>query len=294
MEGQGDAEPLESVRTTRHFGGFPDVDEEPWLVLGGGGVKGLAHVGAWRALVEAGLRPKGIVGTSIGAVVGALAASGMSHEEGRRLALEVEHDDIVRIDRRSVWINGIRQISVFRGEALRGHYEKLLPPGGWDDLEIPLLINAVDLTDGSTAWFGHGARTDLSLLDAAYASSALPVFYPPLLRNGRAYVDGGAAHPLPMDRAAAAGARRIIAVDVGAGETADVAQAIEQGMLGIQQRVFAIMSHRLRREAFDRWSGPPLLYIRPRVEGYGTFGFEHIPYFLEEGYRATKQALQAL
>lgn len=291
MGGQGDAEAPEIPRVMRHFRHFPEVAEAPWLVLGGGGLRGLAHVGAWRALTEAGLRPAGIVGTSVGALVGALAAAGTSNEDGRRLALELRHDDIARVNRRSVWINGIRQTSVFQGEALREHYAKLLPAGGWDALEIPLLVNAVDLADGSTAWFGHGARTDVSLLDATYASSALPVFYPPLVRDGHAYVDGGAAHPLPIAKAAEVGARRIIAIDVGSGATADVAQTLEQGMLGIHQRVFSLMTHRLRREALERWEGPPLLYVRPRVDGYGTFAFEHIPYFLDEGYRAMKEAL---
>ena len=293
MEGQADAE-AENDRTTRHSAGFSEVGEAPWLILGGGGVKGLAHIGAWKALAEAGMRPAGIVGTSIGALIGALAASGLTSADGHRLAKELEHDDIVRVNRRAVWINGIRQVSVFRGDVLREHYASLLPQGGWDELEIPLLVNAVDLSDGSTAWFGHGARTDLSLLDATYASSALPVFYPPFEHGGTAYVDGGATDPLPMAKAAEVGARRIIAVDVGAGRGADVAEALGQGMLGVHQRVFAIMTHARRAEAFERWSGPPLLYVRPRLEGYGTFGFEHVPYFLEEGYRATKQALAAL
>jgi NTE family protein len=283
-----------SARAMRHSEGFQGVEDAPWLVLGGGGIKGLAHVGAWRALDEAGICPAGIIGTSIGALVGALAASDTSHEEGWRLALELERHDIVQVNRRSVWINGIRQVSVFRGGALRDHLEGLLPEAGWEALELPMLINAVELTDGSTAWFGPGARTDLSLLDAVYASCALPVFYPPLERDGKAYIDGGAAHPLPLHKAAEAGAGRIIAVDAGSGRTGDVAETIEQGMLGIHQRVFAIMTHRRRREALERWEGPPLVYVRPRLDGYGTFGFEHIEYFLEEGYRATKEALARL
>jgi NTE family protein len=284
----------ENAHAARYSAGFRDVVERPWLVLGGGGLKGLAHVGAWRALEDAGIHPAGIVGTSIGALVGALAASGMAHQEGRRLALELRHDDIVRVNRRAVWINGIRQVSVFRGEALRAYYAKLLGETTWSSLGLPLLVNAVDLADGSTAWFGAGARTDLPLLDAIYASSALPVFYPPLERDGGAFVDGGTVDALPMSRAAQAGARRIIAIDVGAGRSGDVAEALGQGLLGIHQRVFAITTHRTRIEAFERWDGPPLLYVRPRLEGYGTFEFEHVAYFLEEGYRAMRETLDAM
>ena len=85
-----------------------DLCDTPWVVLGGGGLKGLVHVGAWRALTEAGVQPAGIVGTSIGALVGALAASGMTWQEMREHALALKKTDIVRVNRRVAWINGIR------------------------------------------------------------------------------------------------------------------------------------------------------------------------------------------
>ena len=287
---QADDDPYRT-RTLRHATGFRDVPEAPWLVLGGGGLKGLAHIGALAALDEAGIRPAGIIGTSIGALIGALASAGMEPDEGRRLAGELERSDILRFNRRAVLINGIRQVSLFRGEPLHDYYARLLPSGGWSALKIPFWLNAVDLHDGATAWFGRDARLDVSLVDAVYASSALPVFYPPFEQDGRAYVDGGTVHPLPTKKAAELGAPRIIAIDVGAGPEADTAEAIRQGMLGIHQRIFSIMTHRRRQDAYDGWDGPPMLYVRPRLDGYGTFGFEHIDYFLDEGYRAAKEAL---
>ena len=181
-----EGESLRKPSTTSTFG---DLGTRPWLVLGGGGLKGLAHVGAWRALVEAGVRPQGIVGTSIGALIGVLASSGMSWEEMREHALAVRRADIVRLNRRAAWINGIRQPSLFRGNSLMEFYERLVPPEGWNSLRIPVLVNAVDLADGSTEWFGTGARTDVSVAEAVYASSALPVFYPPFVHEGRAFVD---------------------------------------------------------------------------------------------------------
>ena len=154
-----------------------------------------------------------------------------------------------------------------------------------------MLINAVDLGDGSTEWFGTGERLDISLADAVYASSALPVFYPPLEVGGRAFIDGGTSHPLALQRAHEAGASTIIGVDVGAGETGDVESILEQGMLSVHQRIFAIMTWRRRQELVAEWDGPPLIYIRPRLEGYGTFDFDSVEYFLEEGYRAARKAL---
>ena len=98
-----------------------------WLVLGGGGLKGLAHIGAWRALTEAGVELEGIVGTSIGSLVGALAASGAGWKEMRVAARALRREDIVRVNRRAVLFNGIRQVSVFRGDILKEYYQSILP-----------------------------------------------------------------------------------------------------------------------------------------------------------------------
>jgi NTE family protein len=281
----------ESPHSARTFAGFDPAGPSPWLVLGGGGLKGLAHIGAWQALCEAGVTPRGIVGTSIGALIGALAASGETPAEMREKGLALERKDIVRINRRTVWINGVRQLSIFHGEALHGHLEALLPEGGWGALRIPVLMNAVELGDGSTEWFGPGARTDVSLVDAVYASSALPVFYPPFELDGRAYVDGGINRTLAMGKAQEEGAERIIAVDVASSGRVDLREVLDGGLIAVHQRIVGIMTAARRHDLVSTWQGPPLLYVRPRLEGYGTFDFEHIPYFLDEGYRATREAL---
>jgi len=263
----------------------------PWLVLGGGGLKGLAHVGAWQALREYGYRPAGIVGTSIGALVGTLIAAGTTSAEMRALAAALRKEDIIRVNRLAVWINGIRQESVFRGDTLREYLERILPSGGWDALEIPLQVNAVDLGTGDTVWFGHGARTDVSLVDAVHASAALPVFYPPVWIDGRAYVDGGTAYPLAIHRAAHLGADHVTAVDVGAGPESPAEQVVAKGMLAVHQRIFAIMTFRRRRDALATWNGPPLRAVRPKLDGYEAFDFEHVGYFVDEGYAAMRAAL---
>lgn len=252
----------------------------------------MAHVGALKALEEAGVRPKGIIGTSIGSLIGALFASGMPAARMRDIALGLDRRDITRLNRRAVWINGIRETSVFRGDTLREYLADLLPDEGWGALRVPVLINAVDLGDGSVQWFGPGDREDISLLDAVYASSALPVFYPPFQLAGRAYVDGGISRSLPLEKAEEEGAERIVAVDVGSGETAEVQGVLDQGMIAIHQRVVSIMAWQRRHEMVSRWQGVPLLYVRPRLDGYGTFDFDQVAYFLDEGYRAMRERLR--
>lgn len=270
--------------------GIP-LGEAPWLVLGGGGLKGLAHLGAWRALREAGFHPAGILGTSIGALVGACLSGGRDPDELEAEARRLTRADITRIQRRALWVNGIRSEALFRGDVLRAYLANVLPPGGWEAMAIRFQANAVELGSGRTEWFGVGARTDVPLVEAIYASSALPLFYPPGRLPGGAYVDGGTGAALPIERAAELGATSVIAIDVGSGELGEVGRILEEGMLSIHQRVFAIMSGRRRRESIAQWNGPPLLYIRPDLDGYGTFSFENIEYFLEEGYRSTRDRI---
>jgi NTE family protein len=263
----------------------------PWLVLGGGGLRGLAHVGAWRALDEVGFRPAGILGTSIGALVGACIAGGRPTDELEDEARELERTDIARLQRRALWVNGIRSEALFRGDALEAYLGRILPPGGWQDLQVRFQANAVELGSGREEWFGPGARTDVSLPRAVYASAALPLFYPPARIPGGAYVDGGVANALPLGRARELGATGIVAVDAGSGEGSEVRKVLADGMLAIHQRVMSIQSGRRRREEVAAWSGPPLLYVRPRLDGFGTFEFEAVDYFLGEGERAAREAM---
>lgn len=263
----------------------------PWLVLGGGGLRGLAHVGVWRALHELDFRPAGVIGTSIGSLVGALIAAGRPVGEMEDEARELRRTDIARVQRRALWVNGIRSEALFRGDTLEAYLGRILPPGGWRDLSLRFQANAVELGTGRSEWFGVGARTDVSLTRAIYASAALPLFFPPARIPGGVYVDGGVAATMPLGRARELGATAIVAVDVGSGEEGDARKTLADGMLGIHQRVFSIMAGRRRREEVAHWSGPPLLYIRPRLDGYGTFDFEAIDYFLEEGYRAGRESM---
>ena len=104
-------------------------------------------------------------------------------------------------------------------------------------------------------------------------------------------MDGGAEHMLPLHRAAELGATGIVAVDPGSTVKVSADAVVAGGMLAMHERVFSIMSGRLRRQAVDEWDGPPLLYLRPELEGYGSFDFAHVPYFLEEGERSARAAL---
>lgn len=269
-----------------------NLGERVVLVLGGGGVKGVAHAGAWRALKEAGVEVAEIVGTSIGSLVGASIAGGADATELEARARALEKRDIVDINRWALLPMGIRQVSVFRGEALRFYIARVLPTLDWSELTIPLTVNAVDLETGKTVWFGTGGRQDVPLAEAVYASSALPVFYPPAQVDGMRLVDGGVMDAVPITKAADRGADVIIAVHASAGRQKDAADTVEKGMVAIHHRVMDIMSYARREVVEDSWFGPPVITVRPDVSRYSTFDFDAVEYFLAEGYRAMRQALE--
>lgn len=281
---------LEPVETAT----FPPMaqGERVILVLGGGGVKGVAHAGAWRALLEAGVEVSGIVGTSIGALVGASIAGGADPDRLTRNARGLEKADIVDINRWALLPMGIRQPSIFRGEALRAYIAAVLPVAAWSELKIPLSVNAVDLETGETVWFGAGGRLDVALADAVYASAALPVFYPPAEIDGMYLVDGGVMDTVPITKAADLGADRIIAVHASAGMQKDSEDTVDKGMVAIHHRVLDIMAYARRSVVEDSWLGPPVLKVEPDVSRYSTFDFDAADYFLEEGYRAMREALR--
>ena len=262
------------------------------LVLGGGGVKGMAHVGVWRALEEVGIRPAEIIGTSIGALVGVCIAGGESSAALSARALALTKQDIVMLNRWALLFNGIRQPSVFRGETFQDYVRRVLPVEEWAELTLPVSMNAVHLETGRMEWFGAGGRTDVPVWKAVYASCALPVFYPPADLGGKLYVDGGVGDTLPVTRAAERGADLIIAADVGAGPVKDSQDTVSKGMVAVHHRVFDIQAYARKRLILDEWRGPDLIYIRPPLDGVSTFDFTRTEFFLEEGYRSTMAALQ--
>ena len=261
------------------------------LVLGGGGIKGLAHVGAWRAVREAGIEVSEIIGTSIGGMIGAALAGGDDLDQLREKALDLKKPNLVTINRWAVLLNGIRQQSVFRGDVFADYVKSVIPVDSFAELSIPVSMNAVDLGTGETVWLGHGGDMNVSVSRAVTASCALPVFYPPVEVNGRLLIDGGVLNNLPIDYAASRGAELIIAVDVGSGGERDARQVVAQGMVAIHHRVTEIMGYPRKMEMLDNWSGPPLVYARPKIDKYSTFEFGQTDFFLEEGYRAVKEAL---
>jgi NTE family protein len=262
------------------------------LVLGGGGMKGTAHVGVWKALEEAGVIPDAIVACSIGSLIGAALSGGMGWRELAEVARALRRDDIVQINRRAVFMGGVREEAVFSGEHYRGWIRRNLPLESFADAQIPVRINAVSLVGCGEVWFGTGVREEVDPVLAVYASCAIPIYYPPLRLDGDFLVDGGVLNVLPVDQAFAWGAERVIAVDVGSEIQPPAADYFDRGMIAIHDRVLTMNIAGQRERNLERWKDRPVTLVRPRIGHLGAWDFTRTQYFLEEGYRATREALK--
>ncbi|HET7322477.1 MAG TPA: patatin-like phospholipase family protein [Longimicrobiaceae bacterium] len=261
------------------------------LVLGGGGMKGIAHVGVWKALEERGIVPDAIIGTSIGAMVGACLSGGMGWKELAGMARALKRQDIVEIDKRALWLGGVREESVFVGDRYLSYLKKVLPVHDFSELEIPLRFNTVSLVSGREVWFGTDRHTDAPLAEAVYASCALPIYFPPARLLGDVLVDGGVLDVLPLKRAVEWGAERIIGVDVGSDMLPPDPGFFDRGMIAVHDRVLSLNLQEQRERCLSAYAGPPLIYIRPNIGHLHSFDFDRTQFFLEEGYRAACEAL---
>jgi NTE family protein len=268
------------------------------LVLGGGGLKGFAHIGVLRALRERGIRPTLIAGSSIGSLLGAASAGGLHEEEMAERAVALRRRELFRINHYGMLVERMRSPSLYLAEPLRALVEQVVPDGDFDALTTPLLVNTVDVARGTQVVWGLNGLRDVSVRDAVYASCALPGFFPPGRVDGRVCVDGGTVDNLPVSIAArgwnGTAVDAIIAVDVGNADLTHDTTIHDQGFASIFMRSASVMMHALQQPSLAHWSGPPMLLIRPRVSHIGWFVFGHAQELIDEGYRAASEALRGL
>lgn len=155
------------------------------LALSGGGAKGFAHIGAIKALEEKGIFPDVISGTSAGAVVGALYASGMSPEDILRLFQKHEVTDFLKFS--------LSGKAFLKYDGFMNFLKRTLPVKRFEELKIPLHVIASDFDNGKFVDFTSG-----ELIPRIMASCTLPVVFAPLKIEGTRYVDGGLFKNLPV------------------------------------------------------------------------------------------------
>lgn len=292
------------------------------LALGGGAARGWSHIGVIDALTQAGIKPDIVCGTSMGALVGGVYAS------GRLAAL---HDWALRADRRIV--TSLVDVAFMAGGLIDGvriveWLGKLEIAKTIEDLEIPYGAVATDITTGRETWLRSGA------LDRAIrASIAMPGIFSPIQIDDVWMVDGGLVNPVPVSLCRAMGADFVIAVNVNgdllgrrlvpeppavqpevdAPKPSNLMELIKAapaawaaplanfrlfgnpatpGYFDVLANALNIMQDHITR---SRLAGePPHALILPRVMDIGLLDFHRAAEAIAEGRSATERALPAI
>jgi NTE family protein len=242
------------------------------LALGGGGARGLAHIVVAEALDEMGVKPIAIAGTSIGAIIGAGYAAGMTGREMRRYAIHMAHDRTGVMRRmmrsragklRDIFGGGLGDATRLDAELL---CEQFLPehlPQDFSGLDIPLTVIASDLFRRREVVFSQG-----SLRRALAASISLPTIMRPVELDGQILVDGGATNPLPFEHLRGR-ADVVVAIEISG--PIDVSKRDVPSALECLYATVLVMTHSIVQEKIRH--GAPDLLLQPNVGAFRALGF---------------------
>ena len=290
------------------------------LALGGGAARGFAHIGILRALLERGIAPDVVVGTSIGAAVGGAFVTGH---------LDVFEDWARSLQPRSVLgyldiqLNGSGLIG---GGKLAVELEHSIGRRLIEDLPVKFAAIATEVATGHEIWLTRGR-----LVEAIRASYALPGIFSPVMIGDRWLVDGALVNPVPVSAARALGAEIVIAVNLnadnfghggtiaafgtppdlqemetpppappprGLGKLFSAERTMKREFFGrpgistVMVEAFNIMQDRITRA---RLAGdPPDVLISPRVTKIGWFDFHRADEIIEHGRRAAERTIESI
>ncbi len=277
------------------------------LALGGGGARGLAHIGVLRALQKAGIRPDLIVGTSMGAVIGGMYAQMTSVDRVEEKILTFierfgvkarwlsflqqaesrEHHDMFRdiayyIKRQFAGLRTLTSVSLEDRKVLYDPLTDFLRDERIEECRIPFAAVALDLKKGKMEVLNRG-----SIIESVYASAAVQGVFPPTDFQGLILCDGGPVAIVPVEAARNLGARYVVAVDV----SPDIKEKSEfTSGLEILLRSDSVSQDRLRR--IDRRLAD--IVVAPRVHTVHWANFSKTDYCIKRGEEAGKKAIDAI
>ncbi|NNE10103.1 MAG: patatin-like phospholipase family protein [Gemmatimonadetes bacterium] len=262
------------------------------LALGGGGARGLAHIGVMQALEERGYSIEAITGCSMGGIIGALIGCGRTSREMTETIGSIHMHDLFSFGALGGLIGG-RKIDETLRELVCENFE---------GLDIPLKVTAVDVQSGTLVILGSGP-----LVPALRATSALPGILSPVKHLDRVLIDGGLLNNLPIDVLRTMSLAPVVAVDVGAPHDRALNFDEERGLVGVLRRLskrkFRTLTVELFMKSFDipqRFitetrlaMDPPEVLIRPKLEvNFGVEDVHRIDEAIRLGHQAAVAALE--
>lgn len=243
------------------------------LVLSGGGIRGVAHIGAIKALEEYGIYPSHIAGTSAGAIVGALYAGGCSWQGVLDFFKTTEIFSITNYAR--------SKPGFVDTEKFYDHFKTYLPKDSFESLKTPLYVTATNLLDGTLNVFNQG-----ELIRPVLASAAIPGLFAPVHFNKGYYVDGGTLNNFPVDLIRLY-CDKIVGVYVNPFEKVKINDL--KHAHNVLERAYQIM---VANETFLKFEDCDVLIRPERMAEFSMFSLKNIDTLFELGYSATIQTLR--
>lgn len=241
------------------------------LALGGGGIRGAAHIGVLSVLERAGVKFDVVAGTSVGALVGACVAA------------DIPASEILAAFRSAKWTTLTKpswgsKLSMLDSNPMGEILTKTVHAETFDDLALPFAAVASDILTGETVIITEGR-----LCDAVVASAAVPGVFEPMRRDGRLLVDGGLTENLPVSVARDMGADVVIAVDIMPPLAGDFEPKDIPGMLMLSWNLVQWAGEAGRKDAD--------VLITPRVGQVSLMDFAHVQKAYDAGVEAAEGAL---
>lgn len=263
------------------------------LVLSGGGLRGLAHIGALKAIHTLEIPVHEYIGTSMGSLICALAASGMDVGEMERHALALKSEDILDFSLTHFLLKALRVRSLYRGEKLYSYIKNIVPVESFNLLKTPLLVNSVDLAKGEEVYWGTEGFDDISIHRAVYSSCAIPGIFPPLEINDSCYIDGAVITNLPVRMALKRKADLIIAVNLGLPALSPIRKgAQKRNIIDMILQSSGLMMRRILQLQLREFVDYPLILIEPSFPGRRIFDFDETEQSIMTGERAALNILR--
>lgn len=265
------------------------------LALSGGALRGVAHIGALKALYDNGLRPSWISGTSAGSMVAALYACGYGPNKMEEIALTLDKS-IYDVDYFGVLGGAVQWLvnrqfnsdGLIKGKKLETLMEKLTRGINIKNAQLPLAITAVDINAGKTIMFvSHRSGLEDSkkisyidnvpIFEAVRASIAIPVIFKPKFINKKRLVDGGVTENVPTNILRNMGANKVIGINLGySGQRrCDIKNLLEIGSQSLD-----IMAYHMTRLKVDECD----ILVNPNIYDMGMADFHRVEECMKRGY----------
>lgn len=248
------------------------------LALGGGGSRGIAHIGFLQALEEAAIFPAFISGCSMGAVVGAAYAAGLAPSEIQKAACALRFFDLVDITNKPGGVLDTRK--------MRKLLSRYIGEQDFSELKIPFSCVAVDMIQQELVEFSSG-----NVVDAVVASSSIPSVFKPTEMDGMRLVDGGVLKRVPVDEVKRMGADVVIAVDVlgqrSCKQRCPNALTVLTEVVDIMDNARTQAYKRRVRKQYDLW-------LEPDLGDMSQYAFKNLDFAYKQGYELGKKHINKI